>query len=295
MITWENYEEYMMMHADGELQPAEEQELTAFIEAHPELKKELALFESVKLVPDTAMVYDSKKSLLKPAGGRLIAFSGWQRYSIAAGVAAILVITFFKFNGSKNDVAIINNDSPKTLVTEPKNNVALQSQNKAVQQSQSNIAEAIDTTHKSQAPANNNNIAAVIPNTNTIAKQPMIKQILKRHRRMADDQQPVASVKTQNPISKMYPSDIKEFPNNGIAAASPVVAEVPTLPVTETKNEQEQSFFDKLPIGDHKKQGLEDAATALATGFDKISSIKQEISETSISIKVQKRRLVISF
>ena len=57
MITWENYEEYIMMHADGELTPAEENALMAFVNEHPELKKELAAYELTRMTPDTTQEF----------------------------------------------------------------------------------------------------------------------------------------------------------------------------------------------------------------------------------------------
>src|SRR5437762_2829903 len=98
MVTWENYEEYMIMHADGELQVAEERALMAFVEAHPELKSELAAFDTIRFTPDTTQVYADKAALLQPIPAkRVIAFPVWQRYSVAAGIAAIIFISVLKF------------------------------------------------------------------------------------------------------------------------------------------------------------------------------------------------------
>ena len=38
MVNLENYEEYMLLEADGELTESEQKALHAFIERHPELK-----------------------------------------------------------------------------------------------------------------------------------------------------------------------------------------------------------------------------------------------------------------
>ena len=286
MITWENYEEYMMMHADGELKAAEEQELMAFLDAHPELKKELALYEKVKLVPDTAIVFEDKKSLLRPEGGkRVIAFPKWQRYSIAAGVAAILFISFFKFNNAGKEIAITATDTTKTSVTVPGN--------KTTPQPQNNIAAIAkdDTGTKAPVAVKSNDVAAVLPAKNTGTKLVHTKHqpVIQYHQ----DHEPVAMV--NDPLSRMNPGTIKELPYNSIAAATPVVTEVPTLPAIENTNEQKRSFFEKLPIDDLKKQGMENVATAFANGFDKISTIRQGIEESTVTVKIERRRLVISF
>ena len=56
MISLENYEEYMILHADGELQPAEEQELMAFLDAHPELKAEMTAYDLTRLSPSFSRI-----------------------------------------------------------------------------------------------------------------------------------------------------------------------------------------------------------------------------------------------
>ena len=85
------------MHADGELQPTEEQELMSFVDAHPELKSELALYNRTRLPADDTIVYAHKDSLLRDeTPTRIIAFPLWKRYAIAAGIAALLFVSFFK-------------------------------------------------------------------------------------------------------------------------------------------------------------------------------------------------------
>jgi len=55
MVNLENYEEYMMMYADGELNEAETKALMDFVDANPELAKELEAYSATKLVPDTEL------------------------------------------------------------------------------------------------------------------------------------------------------------------------------------------------------------------------------------------------
>ena len=79
MVNLENYEEYMMMYADGELNEAETKALMDFVAANPELAKELEAYSATKLVPDTTMVYANKDQLMKapPEGGRTIGRRTW--------------------------------------------------------------------------------------------------------------------------------------------------------------------------------------------------------------------------
>jgi hypothetical protein len=94
MVTWENYEEYMMLHVDGELKEAESQALLAFVRQHPELQEELRMYQASVLLPEPALTFPGKEALLKPAqGGRTISLGNWKAYSAAAAIVfAILVL-----------------------------------------------------------------------------------------------------------------------------------------------------------------------------------------------------------
>ena len=289
MITWENYEEYMMMHADGELNPAEEQALMAFVNDNPELKKELAAYTMTKLVPDTVIVFENKESLLKTEDKRrVIGFPMWQRYGIAAGVAAILFISFYKFGGTHNELAMTKPLPGNQVAVTPGSDTGLH--NHASQ----NVVAVNNNTTTTDPQRVKNSVVAVAQvekrpgKTKTVINNPT--QL--RHNKPTDQ---IAETSHNDFIDKMNPSGMKEFPNTGIAAALPVVKEIATPPVVNEASEEKKTFLTKLSVDDLKKQGIETVATALVNGFDKISAVRQEIVATDINIKVVKRRLVISF
>jgi hypothetical protein len=106
MVTWENYEEYMLLEADGELTETEQKALYAFLEAHPELKSELALFKATKLEPDTAMVYEGKEQLLKTEPikqKRVIDLRAWWVYGGVAAACLAAVMLLIRTNEKENE------------------------------------------------------------------------------------------------------------------------------------------------------------------------------------------------
>ena len=87
MINIENYEEFLCSYVDGELNEAKTKALLLFLEAHPELKDELSAFESTKLQPDTTVVFENKKTLLKKEGAMLISFNNWKTLSAGCPIS----------------------------------------------------------------------------------------------------------------------------------------------------------------------------------------------------------------
>jgi hypothetical protein len=64
-INISNYEEFLLSAIDGELNGEEMAALEAFMQQHPEIRKELALLESSKLHPDEGMTFDAKEILYR--------------------------------------------------------------------------------------------------------------------------------------------------------------------------------------------------------------------------------------
>lgn len=104
MVNLENYEEYMMLYADGELTQEQEQALLAFVAGHPGLEKELDAYMSTVLQPDTAMIFEGKEALLKqPGGSKTVWFSGWKNYTAAACILLAVALLYFNREASLNE------------------------------------------------------------------------------------------------------------------------------------------------------------------------------------------------
>lgn len=67
-IDISNYEEFLLSAVDGELSGEEMAALELFLQQHPHIREELTLLESVKLMPDEAIQFDSKAQLYRQEG-----------------------------------------------------------------------------------------------------------------------------------------------------------------------------------------------------------------------------------
>src|SRR5690349_9629178 len=123
MVTWENYEEYMLLEADGELDEAGQKELHAFVAKHPELKKELAAYMATRLQPDTELVFTNKDTLLKKGGSsRTISMRSLWTYGAAAAVLLLVAVTIIK-QGSKETSMPVAHEHATTPAIEPKDSI----------------------------------------------------------------------------------------------------------------------------------------------------------------------------
>ncbi|MBW8686261.1 anti-sigma factor [Chitinophaga rhizophila] len=66
-INISNYEEFLLSAIDGELTGEEMAALDSFLEQYPDIRKEFALLQSVKLSPDTDLKFDAKDTLYRRA------------------------------------------------------------------------------------------------------------------------------------------------------------------------------------------------------------------------------------
>jgi anti-sigma factor RsiW len=112
MVTIDNYEEYLMMAADGELDAAGEAQLKAFLLQHPELAAEAESWTALKMQPDPAVVYEEKESLLrqKPKSIAL----GW-RVSLAAAASVALALVLLTHDRHQSVPRFAHNWSQKAV------------------------------------------------------------------------------------------------------------------------------------------------------------------------------------
>lgn len=285
MITWENYEEYMVMYIDGELGKAQEQELMSFLYEHPELQQELAAFSMTKMIPDEGDTYSRMDSLLKdePGGGKVIAFGGWRTYRAAAGIAAAILLGVAAIWMREDDkdmqqvaVNATNGQHEQHIIKQPEGGVQAPP-----------VTPIAKATPVDEAPV----IAATSQASRPSIQRPAIGGEVKRVPSPKAEELPVAALEriTIAPVDIKEPMVIKNMPETMALA----VTNVPEAPIYI--GEEKRSLIDKLPIDELKKKGMENFATALADGYDKVNSLKDEVYSAQVSMKVEKRKLIFSF
>lgn len=121
MVNMENYEEYMLLHADRELTPEQEKALLDFVALHPELKPELEAYAATRLQPEEAMIFTGKDALIKTEPvGKTMWLGGWKAYAAAASV--ILFIVLFSINRhstKETQPVVVKNQTITEPVTTP--------------------------------------------------------------------------------------------------------------------------------------------------------------------------------
>lgn len=120
-----NFNELCIASIEGDLSQFQSIEFDNLIHENPQLKKQLALFEKTKLIPDIAISYN-KKSLLRkhPIGSKQKV--GYQYFSIAASVILLIALSFFvpksiHENQNFNIVKSPLNKGNEVLVSKEKN------------------------------------------------------------------------------------------------------------------------------------------------------------------------------
>lgn len=87
MVTIENYEEYLMLAADGELDAAGKEALDAFLERHPELASEATAWQALRMQPDEQIVFAEKETLLRREPKRIAL--NWKVYALGAAASLL--------------------------------------------------------------------------------------------------------------------------------------------------------------------------------------------------------------
>jgi hypothetical protein len=266
MVTMDNYEEYMVLMADGELDAKGQQALEAFLQLHPELREEMSLYETVHLVPDTTIVYGNKESLLKKEP-KVIAMNQWFRYGAAAGLVALIALGLMKWQGSDTGNEVVKVDTVEHVSTP--------------------IAKTIDTAiptpqqqeiivKQEETPKKKERIAPVPPQKVDVAHVPKEKKM--RVQEQLPERMNIAAI-GQLPAER----NIKPQHNTVAVPALPAVNE----PAPETKRDA----LAWLPIDEDRKEGLNNIGEVITARLDKVKEVRDNIKNTDLAVKLGNREL----
>lgn len=107
-ITIDNYEFFLVQYLEGTLPESQAAEVEAFLESHPDIKEEVALFVgSPKLEP---LPVEEVPSFSNPAARRTLAV-GWRRYAAAACVLALFAAGLYLFPQQKEAPVVAKIDT----------------------------------------------------------------------------------------------------------------------------------------------------------------------------------------
>jgi hypothetical protein len=273
MKAHEKYEMYMMQYAEGTLSEAEERELFAYLEQHPELLSELEEWKELRVSPDTTIHFPDKNMLLKNSGAQRIP---WVRISLAAAVLLLGILVFPKL--------FVNNDNGvKTSIV---SQTTIQSTEK-VQTTEPQLAQTEQTPEKpvimpfqpQRAPSKVISVKHTQPDPVVVVSEESIPEI-------AEDIRPL------------------RLPNFTLLDETPVMAklEEPILPpqpagmvmeamIGEEEYEQETESKGLLKLLPIKQKKLANMETIHASLNERVEQVKENWKNTSWSIVIAQREL----
>jgi hypothetical protein len=285
MVTWENYEEYMLLSADGELNEAEQVSLQAFIALNPELQKEFEAYSIARFVPDNMIVYQQKDLLLKEEPQKkTIAFKGWWAYSAAAGIAAIIGIWALR-EPAQPPVVVHNTPAKvapaivipavvaeqKELHSSPVKTIAIE--NQPVHQPTATIAKTKKS--KNEEPNNRAKITQPVIAPEVVHPQPVAPETIA--------QVPVPEKSVRPEVSEIKSTLRPEL------TPEPEAMEPKTI---ETRTRR--SNIDVLALLDiNEGQGVTEFKSIVSEKLEKAKEIKNNIRGTDVSLKLGKKEIFV--
>jgi hypothetical protein len=98
LINQSNYQEYLLLYVDNELDHAAKKDVEQYIHENPFLQNDLSLLQQAILEPDTDIVFAGKETLYKKEQSKRRVLFGWMS---AAAVAILLVTGFLFYNNTQ--------------------------------------------------------------------------------------------------------------------------------------------------------------------------------------------------
>jgi hypothetical protein len=275
MVTLENWEEYAILRADGELDAVGKAALEAFLSAHPELAEEAEAYDSLRLVPDEAVVFAGKESLLKPEP-RVIRFDRRWMYGVAAGVALLIGSLAVMRSGEKDT------NGPASIAGAV--SVPVRSMEKAARQPATNIKEEVERTEESTAVAQNVPSRTQLPTRSARVTSPVNTPA-----RPATEE----SAPSTDPIEPLLSADTRM-----LAVTPPTERRAANLTDLEGRSDTEdeilqasRNLLDRLPVDRSHFALVNDLRSTASDRIQNIRQTREKIRNTDVTIAVGRRDL----
>lgn len=186
-ISLSNYEEWLVLYTDNELNTAQRKAVEQFAAANLSVKEELAQMMRAKLQPE-AIVFPYKESLYRKEERRVVPFRWW-RVAAAAVIIALGVTSVFVLN--KKPAEVNKGEVAKTNPGTEKQN------NQAVNDQQKNIENPIVAEKISDNPVDQKTVANSVKQT----PSPVIQQKDKNAMAVKNDKHVIdKNIQVNNPL-----------------------------------------------------------------------------------------------
>lgn len=298
MITRENYEEYLLLLADGELSPSEAEELKAFVKGNSELEQELAYYMSTRMIPDANEIYTGKEALLKKAGGaRIVGLQRSWAYGIAAGILLLIFLGFYHWQA----------ENPQFL--NPNSNLQIVKKDTSGTNSQFPIPNSHKTPivkqeeHPSTIPASRKPVMVRMKTTrpiNNIVRVENPKQNTSNSiaAKTFESINPDSLMNLQTDIGDRE-KKIRQNPAERDAPHGPLQSQYldsAIIALNKIKDEEEpkpkRNFFARLPVVGKRNVGINLVTDAVEDKISKAKQIKHNLKNTDVVIKVGNKELL---
>lgn len=263
MVTFENYEEYMMLYADGELPEAMIKDLLDFITQHPELKSELNAYMATRLQPEMEMVFANKESLLQPVPAKKTIAFGWIRYGLAAGLALLIGIGIYQLNnGDKTaDHNIANTKLPAA-----------------------NTPQIAAKAIINQADTVGNRPATLAPHKTLIRKKQDVRKTIEEAGRTRQPQERSNIALLQATSDHGFAVNMKPYVSDIYTVADPIII--------DTKEPVKKS---RLPVADESKESMYALGAAISERVQDVKNFTANIKTTGMGFNIGSKEIKVNF
>lgn len=265
MVTWENYEEYILLLADGELNEPQKQSLMDFISVHPELEQELRAFLSAVMIPEPEIGFSGKETLLREEPVHpSFSLRQWWLYGAAASLLGLILWLGLSpiSRQAERPVAVWKPEPEK----------------------QSAIKESVLEENKEEPEA------AVSPKQNLTGIAPAKKKTKAKTEKAFSIPEPetIAFIKGVEPIFK----PVIEKP--AVPEKQEIMPETFAAKTEETMQihlPDKAGWIVSMFLGEEKKQGFKALKNNLEQKIEDVKTVQKEIKNTEFALQIGKKEV----